>query len=200
MYKVVGHPRSRALRVIWALEELGAPYEILPAPPRSEEALQYNPLGKIPALVDGDAVLTDSVAIVTYLADKHGSLTHPAGTTARAQQDAMTQFAVSEIDAALWTKSKHSFVLPEDQRIDAVKATAAGEFARAMAQLDMLLGDQAFVSGDALTVPDIIISHCAGWALSAKFPLPEGRVGEYLKRLRKREAMGRTLEAVAAHS
>ncbi|MEO0912180.1 MAG: glutathione S-transferase family protein [Pseudomonadota bacterium] len=200
MYTVVGHPRSRALRVIWALEELGEPYEILPAPPRSDEALKFNPLGKIPALKDGEAVLTDSVAILTYLADKHGKLTHPAGSTARAQQDAMTQFAVSEIDAALWTKSKHSFVLPADQRIDAVKATAAGEFARAMAQLDMLLGDKEFVAGESLTIPDIIISHCAGWALSAKFPLPEGRVGAYLKRLRKRPAMERTFEAVAAHS
>ncbi len=199
MYKVIGHPRSRALRVIWALEELEQPYKIVPAPPRSEEALRYNPLGKIPALVDEKATLTDSVAIITYLADKHGTLTHKAGTPERAHQDALTQFAVSEIDAALWTKSKHSFILPEDQRIPAAKATAAGEFATAMAQLDMLLGEQEFVAGDDLTIPDIVISHCAGWALSAKFPLPEGRVGAYLKRLRKRPAMGRTLEAVAKH-
>ena len=72
MYTVIGHPQSRALRVIWALEELGQPYELVKAMPRSEEILKYNPLGKIPALIDGEDVLTDSVAIMTYLADKHG--------------------------------------------------------------------------------------------------------------------------------
>ena len=84
MYRVIGTVKSRAFRVLWMLEELGQPYEMLPVPPRSEEARSFNPLGKIPALVDGDEVLTDSVAIMTYLADKHGGLTALAGTAARA--------------------------------------------------------------------------------------------------------------------
>ena len=86
MYKVIGKKASRGFRVLWALEEMGVPYEHVAAGARSDEAFEYNDLGKIPALVDGDAVITDSVAIMTYLADKHGALTAPAGTIARAQQ------------------------------------------------------------------------------------------------------------------
>ncbi|MEO0863627.1 MAG: glutathione S-transferase N-terminal domain-containing protein, partial [Pseudomonadota bacterium] len=85
MYHVIGTAKSRAFRVMWMLGELGQDYEVTPAMPRSEEIMAHNPLGKVPALKDGDDVLTDSVAIITYLADKHGALTAPAGTIARAR-------------------------------------------------------------------------------------------------------------------
>ena len=112
----------------------------------------------------------------------------------------MTQFAVAEIDAALWTKSKHSFVLPEPQRVEAVKETAAREFDTAMAQLETLLGDKEFAAGDIFTIPDIIISHCAGWARVAKFTQPEGPVGDYLKRLHARPAKTRALKTLVDES
>lgn len=89
-YTVYGAVRSRAFRVLWLLEELGLDYSHVPAGPQSEEIRKISPLGKIPVLVEGDAVLRDSTAILTYLADKHGGFTHPAGTIARAQQDAWT--------------------------------------------------------------------------------------------------------------
>ena len=117
MYRVIGTAKSRAFRVLWMLEELGQAYEVEPAMPQSDDIRRYNPLGKVPALVDGDAVLTDSVAIMTYLADKHGAMTAPAGTPERARQDAMTLWLVDEMDALLWTAAKHSFVLPEKLRV-----------------------------------------------------------------------------------
>ena len=70
MYTVIGATKSRAFRVMWALEEMGEPYKHIPAAPRSDEARTYNPSGKIPALVDGDEVLTDSMAILTYLKEE----------------------------------------------------------------------------------------------------------------------------------
>ena len=91
MYKIVGSVKSRAFRVLWLLEELGLAYEHLNFTPHSEEVLRYNPSGKVPVLVDADAVISDSTAIMTYLADKHGGLTAKAGTLARARQDAMLQ-------------------------------------------------------------------------------------------------------------
>ena len=80
MYTVVGATKSRAFRVMWMLEELGQDYTQIAAGPRTPEAMKYNPSGKIPALIDGDDILTDSVAIMTYLGDKHQQLTAPAGT------------------------------------------------------------------------------------------------------------------------
>lgn len=67
---------ARSFRALWALEELGLPYELklLPFPPRAlaPEYLQENPLGTIPLLVDGGTRMTESAAIVQYLATKDG--------------------------------------------------------------------------------------------------------------------------------
>ncbi|WP_147109541.1 glutathione S-transferase family protein [Tateyamaria sp. syn59] len=189
MYRVIGTVKSRAFRVLWMLEELGQSYELVEAGPRSDVARKFNPLGKIPALVDGDAVLTDSVAIMTYLADKHGGLTAPAGTPERARQDAMTLWLIDEMDALLWTASKHAFVLPEKLRVPEVVPTLHKEFARnADALAGMLQQSGDFLMGDAITLPDLLAVHCLGWAFGAEFPpLPEP-VKAYSKHLRARPA------------
>jgi glutathione S-transferase len=68
-------PDTRSFRVLWALEELGLPYELhpLPFPPRvrAPEYLQINPLGTIPAMRDGGTSMTESAAIVQYLATRY---------------------------------------------------------------------------------------------------------------------------------
>jgi glutathione S-transferase len=200
MYTLIGHPRSRALRVIFALEELGLDYEIDPKTPRDPEVMALNGTGKIPLLKTPEGVIGDSVAILTYLADTQGQLTYPAGTYARAVQDSLTQFIVSELDAALWLKAKHSFALPEDWRVPEVKPTAEKEFTRAWEVLAEQKGDKPFLAGDALTIPDILASHCAGWGLTARFPLPSGPMGDWLKSLRKRPAMARAFAQVERFS
>ncbi|EEB82997.1 glutathione S-transferase family protein [Roseobacter sp. GAI101] len=187
MYKVIGATKSRALRVMWMLEELGEPYEHIACGPRSDEAKQYNPSGKIPALVDGDDVLTDSVAIMQYLADKHGKLTAPAGTPARARQDAMTFWLIDEMDAILWAAAKHSFVFPEEQRVPEIKDSLKSEFARAAKILsDRLEGP--FLMGDSITVPDLLATHCINWSIGAGFPSVDDKLGAWAKSTRERPA------------
>lgn len=195
MYTVVGTLRTRALRVIWALEELGQPYEIRHAPPRSEAARAMSPAGKVPILLVDGTALTDSVAIVQFLADRHGGLTLPAGTLARGVQDGLTQFAVDEIDGPLWWAAKHSFVLPEAERVAGVKAAAQAEYARALAALALRLGEGPYLMGEAFTVPDLILGHCAGWAEAAKFAAAEGPVAAYFARVRARPALARAVAA-----
>ena len=198
MYTVYGSARSRAMRVMWMLEELGEPYEHVPCAPQSPEIRAVNPEGKIPALVVDGETLTDSVALVQYLADRHGKFTAPAGTLARARQDGFTQFCVDEVEGALWTAGKHSFALPEPLRVPAVKETARAEFARAMQTLERRLGDREFVTDQGFTVPDLLLGHCAGWAVSAKFDLPGGTVGAYFARLRGRPALAAAMKRGAA--
>lgn len=199
MYTVIGFPRTRAMRVMWMLEELGQPYEIRPAPPHSPEAMAVSPSGKVPALLDGDKAILDSVAIVTYLADKHKKLTFLAGTYERAVQDSYTQFCVDEVEGALWTAAKHNFVLPEEQRCEGVKESCHYEFGRAMEALAKRLGQRQFVMGDMFTVPDILLGHCANWAQNgAKWDLPGDNVGAYLDRVRARPALARAMERGAA--
>mmetsp|Transcript_7080 Transcript_7080/g.11511 ORF Transcript_7080/g.11511 Transcript_7080/m.11511 type:complete len:196 (-) Transcript_7080:2917-3504(-) len=188
MYRVIGTVKSRAFRVLWMLEELGQDYEVIKAGPRTDEARTYNPLGKIPALVDGDEVLTDSVAIMTYLADKHDQLTAHAGTATRARQDAMTLWLIDEMDALLWTAAKHSFALPEPMRVPEIIPALHSEFAKNVDGLAERLGDQEFLMGDAITLPDLLAVHCLGWAFGAGFPALPDPVKAYSKRLRARPA------------
>ena len=67
---------TRSIRVRWTLQELGVDFEpirvnLLAGEHQHPEFLKINPAGKLPVLVDGDLVLTESVAIVLYLADKY---------------------------------------------------------------------------------------------------------------------------------
>ena len=194
MYKVIGTPKSRAMRVYWALEEMGLEYEMVLASPRSEEVLALNPSGKIPCLIDGDDAIIDSVAIIQYLADKHGKLTFPAGTIKRAQQDSFTQFCCDEVDSSLWMAAKNTFVHPEERRVPEIKPTAKYEFANAMKTLETRLGDNDFVMGDTFTIPDLLLGHCSNWAQGAKFEIPEGPVADYFKRVTERPAYQRAKE------
>lgn len=193
MYTVIGTVRSRAARVLWMLEELGAPYEHVPAPPRSEGVTAFNPAGKVPVLVEDGTPITDSTAIIQYLADKHGKLTHPAGTLDRARQDSLTQFLLDEFDAALWMAARHSFVLPEELRHAAIKNTLRWEFERSQKTLVHRMGEGPFLMGETMTVPDIILTHCGTWALAAKFPIVEHRLTDYLDRMRQRPAYRRAM-------
>lgn len=191
MYTVVGHLRSRTFRVLWVLEELAQPYTHQSATPQSAEIRAVNPFGKIPALVDGDTTLTDSVAILTYLADKHGALTHPSGTLERAQQDALTFAILDEMEAPLWSYAKHSFALPEEHRVPAVKDTLKWEFARGTENLLKRTGDGPYLTGDTFTITDIIATHLGTWATKAKFPISDA-YQSYLDQTRTRAAYRRT--------
>lgn len=195
MYTVIGGVRSRTLRVLWMLEELGLAYIHKPSAPRSDEVTTLYPAGKIPVLIANGTPLTDSTAILTYLADHHGALTFPAGTIERARQDGHTQFILDELDALLWTASRHSFVLPEEMRIGAIKDSLKWEYQNSLDRLESRLGDSDYLMGDVMTVPDLIAAHCAGWAVSAKFPEPGAALAAYFDRLRDRPAFKAALRA-----
>ncbi|WP_294612999.1 glutathione S-transferase [uncultured Roseovarius sp.] len=187
MYDVIGTRASRAFRVLWMLEELGQDYTHIPAAPRSSEALAANPSGKIPALRDGDAVLTDSAAIMTFLADKHHALTNAPGTIARARQDAFTHQILDDIDGVLCAAARHSFVLPEEQRVPAVKDSLKWEYARNIARISDALEGQ-YLMGDEMTVPDMLLTHCMGWAQKAGFPDAGDKLNAYAAGIMARPA------------
>ncbi|MBV0913658.1 glutathione S-transferase family protein [Anianabacter salinae] len=195
MYKVIGGKKSRTLRVMWMLEELGQTYEHVDAAPRSDEVKAHHSSGKIPVLMVDEVALTDSTAILTFLADKHQALTHAPGTIERARQDGVTQFVLDEMDAILWTAARHSFILPEDRRVPEIKDSLKWEFATSVERFMEKLGDKPFVMGDMMTVPDLIAAHCGSWATGAKFPIENEAFAAYVKRLQDRPAFRAALAA-----
>lgn len=194
MYKVIGAPRTRAFRVMWMLNELGEAFDLEPLLPRDAALTAVNPSLKVPVLQDGGDYVIDSVAICQYLADKHGKFTAKAGTIARAHQDSFTQFAVDDVELPVWVASKHTFALPEDLRVPDVKRACKFDFDRAMTALSVRLGDKAYVTGDAFTVPDLLLGHTIGWAAAMKWLAPAGNVADYAARVRSRPAFVKTNE------
>ncbi len=198
MYQAIGSPRSRLTRVLWMLEELGQPYEIVKAASRSETMYRYNPSGKMPALVDGDLVLTDSAAICAYLAEKHADRgLGPRDPAERARISSWLFFAQSEFEAPMWNKVKHRFLLPEELRLEVGPWTAM-EFASEVKTLEAKLGTGDYALGDRFTAPDIILGHCAQWSRAAKFAVESDRVRAYFDRILSRPALARALEREAS--
>ena len=194
---LIGPKGGRTFRVLWGLEELELPYEHLVANPHSEGIYDVNPLGQAPALRDGDAVLTDSLAILNYLADRAGRLTYPAGTPERARMDARINFVVTELEAPVWLMARHGFVLPKEQRAPGMRAVAEADFARAERKFELLLGDAEFFGGDSFTLADIFAADLARWARQAKVPLTSAVFADHADRMAERPGWKRAVAAVA---
>ncbi|QFU09933.1 glutathionine S-transferase [Rhodobacteraceae bacterium THAF1] len=190
MLTLYGTSKTRALRPLWLLEELGLDYTHEPTPPRHDALKTLSNLGKVPVLDADGTAITDSTAILTYLADREGRFTAPAGTLARAEQDALTFMVLDDLEGQLWTAAKHSFILPEERRVPAVKETARWEFSRYVDKL-MERRKGPWLMGDEMTIPDIIAVHCGGWAKSAKFETDNEDYVAYIKQGRAREAFKR---------
>ena len=190
MYTLHGTVKSRAMRPLWLLEELGVEYELVPTAPRSPEARALTPLGKIPVLETPEGVIFDSVAMMTWLADRHGAFTHPAGSLRRARQDALTNTILETFDALLWAYAKHSFVLPEERRVPEVKESLRWQWGENAAAMEGLLGDGPFLTGEAPVVPDILLAHCCGWGANLGLDLPGG-LRAHMTAMRARPAFRR---------
>ena len=180
MYKVFGIPQSRAFRVLWMLEEIEIKYEHIQLKPGSLDVKKINKSGKVPVLLDGEEILTDSSAIISYLGDKHKKLCFPRGSIDRARQDAMVFRIIDEVDMMLWGAARHSFILPEDMRVNAIKPSLKWEFQK---NIDRIMDEKEgkFLMGNKFMLPDIILAHCGRWARSAKFPLENENFNRYVK-------------------
>ena len=187
MYTIYGQVASRAFRVMWALEEMGEDYRLVDAPPQSDAVRGVSSLGKIPAMEVDGTILTDSVAIMTYLADKHGQLTFPAGSIDRARQDGFTERVNDEFDALLWMAARHGRILPEAHRVPAVIDSLKWEFGRNMERLAAEF-EGPFLMGETFTIADILLGHCIGWAIVSEFPIESAEIQAYGKALRSRDA------------
>lgn len=195
MYQAVGSPGSRLTRVTWMLEELGQPYEIVKAKQYSDTMRRYNPTGKMPALIDGDFVLTDSAAICAYLGEKHADrgLGPNPGIEGRAEMTSWMLYALSEFEQPMWNKLKHRFVLDPEHRIE-VGPWTRYEFAQEMQALEAKLAGRTYALGDRFSAVDVILGHCGQWARSGKFEVASKPLQDYFERVLSRPALARARE------
>lgn len=168
--KLYGFGPTRSLRALWGLRELGADFEFVPVnlmagEHRRAEFLALNPAGKLPVLVDGDSVITESAAILLYLAEKYpekGLL--PTDLKERAQVYRWIMFAMTELEQPLWRMAKHTVLLPEDKRLPQDIALAREDFAAMAHVLDRHMEGRRFIVGDRVTAADCVTAYLMDWA------------------------------------
>ena len=185
--KLYGTPPTRALRVLWLLRELDLECEVVTVnmgtgEHLSPEFLALNPAGKLPVLVDGDQVLTESAAIPLYLAEKRpekGLI--PSGLADRAQMYRWIFFLVTEIEQPLWRIALHTRIYAEQERLPQEVALATRDCERMVAVLEKHMRDREFIAGDRVSVADFIAAFTLDWANDAGMLADAPRLRTYLK-------------------
>jgi glutathione S-transferase len=161
---------TRSIRARWTLQELGVAFDavtvnLVAGEHRRPDFLAVNPAGKVPVLVDGNLVLSESIAIAVYLADKYpekGFL--PADLRGRAEAMRWLLFTTTELEQPLWRIAKHRVIYPEDKRLPADIDLARDEFTAMAKVLDGHMVDREFVVGDKVTVADFVLAYTLDWA------------------------------------
>jgi glutathione S-transferase len=159
---------TRSIRARWTLQELEVPFEsvvvnLLRGDHRRPEFLALNPAGNLPVLVDGDRVVTESVAIVLYLAEKfadRGLLLRDVGE--RGQCFRWLLFAATELEQPLWRIARHTRLYPEADRLAADVGIARREFTEMAAVLERHMRGRTFIAGDRVSVADFVVAYSIG--------------------------------------
>ncbi len=198
MIRLYAAPRTRAVRIVWLLEELELPYELVTVafqPTTSSFFIQQTPTGKIPTLEDDGVVMCESGAIVQYLLERYGRgrLEPAIGTPERATYLQWLHFAEATLFAPLgvvvWlTRYREDAADHPDLVRDAVdRAKTAFVF------LERALEGHDFLVGDTFTAADIMMGFTllAGQMLDVLDGCPN--VAAYLGRITSRPAFAATL-------
>lgn len=181
MLKLYGGARSRASIVKWYLEEIGVPYEFVMLDMQAAEHLQpdflqINPIGKVPAIVDGDFKLWESGAILLYLAQKHGKM--PESLEQQAQIVQWVMFANATLGPGIF-----------------VEASRDRETPKLLKPLNEIFEKQPFLMGSEFGVADAAVGSILNYIpmmlkldLSA-YPAVLG----YMKRISERPAFQKAI-------
>jgi glutathione S-transferase len=196
MIRIHGVPRSRTMRALWMLEELGVPYENVKVSflggTRTPEFLRLNPNGHIPVLQDGDFLLWESMAVNLYLARKYDKGLWPKTVEGEGRAFQWSLWAMTELEEPVLTALLHRAFLPQAER-DAKKADDAAErFKAPLAVLDGALAGKAHLLGDAFTVADLNVASLMAWTPLGGLDLGSARhVADWVGRCTARPAFAR---------
>lgn len=164
--KVYHAAPSRSIRVVWALEELGLPYELAPVKMdrqyfRSPEWRAVNPVGKVPVVFDGEERLIESVAIIHYLSEKYaeGRLSRRPLDPDYGQFLQWLHFGEAGMGGYAGMLIGQTRILPPEQRSDAMKQWAIGECRNCCAFIETTLEGREFILGEDFSLADISLGY-----------------------------------------
>jgi glutathione S-transferase len=193
---------TRSIRARWTLQELGVDFEsvkvnLFAGEARKPAFLEINAAGKLPVLVDGDLVLTESAAIVLYLAEKYGKFL-PTDAKGRAEVNKWLLFTVTELEQPLWRIAKNKNLYPEAQRLAADIPLASQDF-RAMADVaEKHMQGRTFVAGDSVTVADFVLAYTLDWANEVQLLDRSPQLVAYMERMYARPKAPKRIAQIRA--
>ncbi len=156
-------PQTRSTRVLWALEELGAPHELTVLTReqrRGPEHRERHPMGRVPVIEDGGEVLFESAAIVLALADRdeQGRLSFPVGSRERELTYQWALFAMLEIEVPTIAER-------DERERDPERAATARERVREAARVvERELAGREFIVGGRFSAADIVLASVLAFA------------------------------------
>ncbi|HOM14431.1 MAG: glutathione S-transferase family protein [Rubrivivax sp.] len=160
------HPQSRGRIAHWMLEELGEPYHTVwleyGAAMKSPEYLAVNPMGKVPALRDGDAVVTEAAAICAYLADRFPGkgLAPPLGSAQRAAYFRWMFFTAGPLEMAASARAL-GWQVPPGREV----MVGFGSYERTLDAVEAALQPGPHVCGEAFSAADVLLGSALTWGM-----------------------------------
>jgi glutathione S-transferase len=185
------HPYSRAANVVWMLEEVGVEYElrwvdVMAGGQKSPEILALNPMGKLPVITDGAAVVSESAAIGLYLADRYavGRLAPALDDPARGTYLRWSLFAPSVIEPAAAAKPSGGNFNPG--------SVGWGTYEAMVNATEAAIGKGPYILGERFSMADVIFGGTVRYMLMFKMIEPKPAFEAYVARLDARPAYQRS--------
>src|SRR5215475_4530770 len=197
MLQLFGNPRSRAMRCLWMLEEIGQPYQLIEKSTRADdlqsaEYRQLNPNARIPTLVDGDLVLWESMAINLYLAQKYEGPMHCASPEVLGLAAQWSFWAMLEMEALLLDLLNHRAVLPEFARDPSSAERDKLLLGKPLAVLNNASTGRDHLAGGEFSVTDLNVASILVWGKMGRLNLsPHPNVARWLDSCLTRPAYSR---------
>ena len=176
MLQLYGNPRSRAIRCLWMLEEVGQPYQLVDKSLRADDLqsadyLRLNPNARIPTLVDGDVVLWESMAINLYLAQRYEGPMHCASAAVLGVAAQWSFWAMLEVEQLLLHLLEHRVLLAEHARDLSVVERNELLLKKPLGILNASLAGRLHLAGDDFTVADLNVASILAWGKIVRLDL-----------------------------
>ena len=193
MITLYHHPFSRAAGVVWALEEVGQPYELkfvdlMKGAHKAPDVVALNPMGKLPVLTDGDVVVTEAAAIALYLADRYasGRLAPALDDPRRGTYLRWSLFGSAVIEPGTMAKSRGWDFKPSQ--------AGWGEYDTMMTAISGAVARGPFLLGEMFSMADVIFGGTLRFMTMFGMMTATPEIAAYLGRINARPALKRADE------
>ena len=206
MIQIYGHPRTSAGRCYLTLLEIGIPYESMPIDMlekrehKLEAYLALNPNGKVPVMVDGQAVVWESIAINWYLAENYRPELLGQGPIERAETMQWSTWSQVELQPPMIDIVIQKMFTPPEARDQKVVDRALAAIPPKLQMLNQILVGKTYLVGDRVTLADLNVASVVNITAALKISLqPYPEIERWLSALKERPAFKAWMQLRGEH-